>query len=67
VTSAARRSAKAVIATTRKDTRMQLSRLPWLLTVLACFVAAALLVLSHYRGYAAVAVAVGLSAAINLF
>jgi hypothetical protein len=46
---------------------MQLSRLPWLLTVLACFVAAALLVLSHYRGYAAVAVAVGLSAAINLF
>jgi hypothetical protein len=46
---------------------MQLSRLPWLLTALACFVTAALLVVAHYRGYAAVAVAVGLSAAINLF
>jgi hypothetical protein len=46
---------------------MTLSRLPWLLTVLACFVTAALLVLSHYRGYAAVAIAVGIAAAINLF
>ncbi|HEX2702409.1 MAG TPA: hypothetical protein VHM72_03130 [Solirubrobacteraceae bacterium] len=45
---------------------MQLSRLPWLLTVLACFVTAGLLVLAHYRGYAVVAVAVGLAAAINL-
>jgi len=45
---------------------MQLSRLPWLLTVLACFVTSALLVVSHYRGYAVVAVAVGLSAATNL-
>jgi hypothetical protein len=46
---------------------MQLSRLPWLLTVLACLVTAVLLVLAHYRGYAGVAVAVGLAAAINLF
>jgi hypothetical protein len=46
---------------------MRLSRLPWLLTVLACFVTAGALVLRDYRGYAAVAVAVGLSAAINLF
>jgi hypothetical protein len=30
-------------------------------------VTAALLVLSHYRGYAAVAIAVGIAAAINLF
>jgi hypothetical protein len=46
---------------------MSLSRLPWLLTVLACLIAAVLLVLAHYRGYAAVAIAVGVSAAINLF
>jgi hypothetical protein len=46
---------------------MRLSRLPWLLTVLACFLAAIMLVLADYRGYAGVAVAVGLSAAINLF
>jgi hypothetical protein len=46
---------------------MALSRIAWLLTVLACLVTATLLVLSHYRGYAAVAIAVGASAAINLF
>jgi hypothetical protein len=46
---------------------MSLSRLPWLLTVLACLITAVLLVLAHYRGYAAVAIAVGVSAAINLF
>jgi hypothetical protein len=44
-----------------------LSRLPWALTVLACVITAILLVLSHYRGYAAVAIAVGLAAAINMF
>ena len=45
---------------------MSLSRLPWALTVLVCLITAVLLVLEHYRGYAAVAIAVGLSAAINL-
>jgi hypothetical protein len=45
---------------------MSLSRLPWLLTVVACFITAALLVVSHYTGYALVAIAVGLAAAINL-
>ncbi|MGD0198050.1 MAG: hypothetical protein ABSC56_09125 [Solirubrobacteraceae bacterium] len=46
---------------------MRLSRLPWALTVLACCITAVLLQLNHFHGYAAVAVAVGLSAAINLF
>jgi hypothetical protein len=46
---------------------MTLSRISWSLTVFACIVTAALLVLAHYRGYAAVAIAVGASAAINLF
>lgn len=46
---------------------MGLSRIAWLLTVFACLVTAVLLVIAHYRGYAAVAIAVGASAAINLF
>jgi hypothetical protein len=45
---------------------MALSRIAWLLTVLACFITAVLLVVAHYRGYAAVAVAVGLAASTNL-
>ena len=45
---------------------MSLSRIAWLCTVAACFVTAILLLVSDYKGYAAVAVAVGLSACINL-
>lgn len=45
---------------------MPLQRIAWLVTVLACVVAALLLLLSGYQGYAGVALAVGLSAAINL-
>ena len=45
---------------------MPLSRIAWLTTVAACLLVAFLLLLSDYKGYAAVAVAVGISAAINL-
>ncbi|HET8536333.1 MAG TPA: hypothetical protein VFL73_04050 [Solirubrobacteraceae bacterium] len=45
---------------------MPLSRIAWLLTVAACIVAAILLLVASYQGYAAVAVAVAASAAINL-
>lgn len=45
---------------------MRVSRIPWLVTVLVCLVAALLLLVSGYQGYAAVVVAVGASAAINL-
>ena len=45
---------------------MPLSRLAWLVTVGACLIAALVLLLSGYDGYAGVALAVGLSAAINL-
>ena len=45
---------------------MPLSRIAWLVTVAACFITAVLLLLSGYDGYAVVAVAIGLSAAINL-
>lgn len=45
---------------------MTLSRIAWLTTVAVAFLTAVLLLLASYNGYAAVAVAVGLSAAINL-
>ncbi len=45
---------------------MPLSRVAWLITVVACLVAALLLLLSGYLGYAGVLLAVGLAAAINL-
>jgi hypothetical protein len=46
--------------------RMNLARIAWLVTVLACLVTAVLLVFDRYYGYAGVALAVGVSAAINL-
>ena len=46
---------------------MPLPRLAWLVTVLVCLVAAVILLLSGYVGYAGVAVAVGVAAPINLF
>ena len=45
---------------------MDLSRVAWLVTVGAAFVAALVLLLEAYYGYAGVLAAVGLSAAINL-
>ena len=46
---------------------MNLARIAWLVTVCICLVASALLLISGYQGYAAVVLAVGASAAINLF
>ena len=45
---------------------MELSRIAWLTTVGICVIAAVLLLLFDYYGYAGVLTAVGLSAAINL-
>lgn len=45
---------------------MPLPRLAWLLTVLAALITGVLLIVSGYQGYAALAGAIGLSAAINL-
>ena len=45
---------------------MPLSRIAWLATVGACLIAALVLLLSGYDGYAGVAVALALAAAINL-
>ncbi len=46
---------------------MRLGRLAWLLTTFVCLIAAAVVLVRGDRGYAAVAFAVALSAAINLF
>jgi hypothetical protein len=43
-----------------------LTRIAWLVTVAVCLLAAVLLLVAGYQGYAALAVAVGASAAINL-
>ena len=45
---------------------MELSRIAWLSTVGICVLAALLLLLADYYGYAGVLGVVGLSAAINL-
>ncbi len=46
--------------------RFDLARVAWLATVLSCLLTVAILVLDGYVGYAAVALAVALAAAINL-
>jgi hypothetical protein len=45
---------------------VDLARAAWLTTVLACLVAAVILLTRGENGYAEVSIAVGLSAAINL-
>lgn len=45
---------------------MELSRVAWIITALIALITAILLLLSGYTGYAALSVAVGCSAAINL-
>ena len=45
---------------------MPLNRIAWLATVGAAFITALLLFVSGYNGYGALAIAVGLCAAINL-
>lgn len=46
--------------------RVDLERVAWLITVGACAIAALVLLIEQYYGYAGVLGAVGLSAAINL-
>jgi hypothetical protein len=45
---------------------VDLGRIAWLATVLACLVAVLILLLNGYYGYAGVTFAVAVSAAINL-
>lgn len=45
---------------------MPLARISWIAAVVVCLVAALLLLVSGYSGYAGVLVAVGAAAAVNL-
>jgi hypothetical protein len=49
-----------------QDAGVPLIWIAWLTTVAAALITALLLFLSHYNGYGALAIAVGISAAINL-
>jgi hypothetical protein len=57
---------KPIIPAGRENRRVDLARLGWLMTVLACLVAVLILLLQGYFGYASVTFAVAVSAAINL-
>jgi len=50
----------------RENTLVDLARIGWLATVIACLIAVLILVTQGYFGYAAVTLAVAVSAAINL-
>jgi hypothetical protein len=49
-----------------QNVRVDLGRIAWVATVLACLVAVVILLLQGYYGYAIVTAAVAVSAAINL-
>jgi hypothetical protein len=51
---------------TRENRLVDLGRIGWLTTVLACIIAVVILVVQGYYGYAAVTFAVAAAAAINL-
>ena len=57
---------RAFRRTVRDTSAVPLSRIAWLVTVAASLITALLLLISDYNGYALLAVAVGMSAAINL-
>jgi hypothetical protein len=48
------------------NSRVPLPRISWMITVGVCLIAAVLLLVSGYSGYAAVLVAIGAAAAVNL-
>ncbi len=50
----------------RENAGVTFNRVAWLATVAAALITALLLFVSSYNGYGAIAIAVGLSAAINL-
>jgi hypothetical protein len=51
----------------RDQSSFDLGRAAWFVTALACFVAAVIVFLEGYYGYAGVTAAVAVAAAINLF
>jgi hypothetical protein len=57
---------RALIPADGENTAVDLARIGWLATVLACLVAVVILLVQGYYGYAGVTLAVAVSAAINL-
>jgi len=55
------------VGTEGENTVVDLARIGWLATVVACLIAVLILVLQGYFGYAGVTLAVAISAAINLW
>ena len=53
-------------ATSVHNSRVSLTQVSWLVTVVACLVAAVLLLVNGYIGYFGVLLAVGAAAAVNL-
>jgi hypothetical protein len=58
--------AEPTIGEADQNTPVDLSRIAWLGTVLACLIAVVILALQGYYGYAAVTLAVAVAAGINL-
>ena len=58
--------ADATVGEADQNTTVDLGRIAWLGTVLACLIAVVILVLQGYFGYAAVTFAVAVAAGINL-
>jgi hypothetical protein len=56
----------ATVPADGENTVVDLARIGWLATVVACVIAVVILALQGYYGYAGVTLAVALSAAINL-
>ncbi len=56
----------AVVPADGENTAVDLARIGWLATVVACLIAVVILALQGYYGYAGVTLAVAISAAINL-
>ena len=54
------------VAVDVEESTVNLGRIAWLVTVVACLIAVLILVLDGYYGYAGVTLAVAISAAINL-
>ncbi len=55
------------VPTPGQNATVDLARLAWLVTVLACLITIAILTVQGYYGYALVTLAVAVSAGINLF
>ena len=61
-----RAGSEASVGAEGENTVVDLARIGWLATVIACLIAVLILVVQGYFGYAGVTLAVAISAAINL-